>query len=145
MQITPIQYNNYNSKLNFTAYERTFVMLKPDAMNRKLDSAIMQKINDSGLKVLKQWDGVPTREQMEGNYISHKNKSFFPEWIDFLISGKIRALIVGGEDAVSKASNLKKDIRSEFAPGEKRFNLIHSSDDVESAKREISNFFDVKA
>ncbi len=53
-------------------------------------------------------------------------------------------MVLGGEDAVARASTLKKSIRSQYAPGEKRFNLIHSSDDVESAKREIANFFDTE-
>ena len=142
MQITK---NTYNYTPYFTAYEKTFVMLKPDALNRKLDSTIMKEIDSAGLKVLKQWEGVPSREKMEGNYISYKNKSFFPEWINFLVSGKIRALLLGGDDAVAKASNLKRDIRAKYAPGEIRFNLIHSSDDVDSAEREIANFFDFEA
>lgn len=61
-----------------------------------------------------------------------------------MVSGKIKAMVLGGEDAVARASTLKKSIRSQYAPGEKRFNLIHSSDDVESAKREIANFFDTE-
>lgn len=56
----------------------------------------------------------------------------------------MRALLVGGEDAVSEINSLKKAIRDEFAPGEKRFNLVHSSDDTASAKREIANFFDIE-
>ena len=53
-------------------------------------------------------------------------------------------MIIGGEDAVSAVSALKKQVREELAPGQKRFNLMHSSDDVESAKRECMNFFDTE-
>ena len=53
-------------------------------------------------------------------------------------------MLVGGEDAIDVVNALKKSVRQELAPGEKRFNLIHSSDDVESANREIHNFFDVE-
>lgn len=141
MKITP---NQASYRPCFTAYEKTFVMLKPDAINRHLDSKIMDEIKSSGLTVLTQWNGTPTRSKMEGNYITHRDKFFFKDWIDFLVSGKIKAMVLGGEDAVARASTLKKSIRSQYAPGEKRFNLIHSSDDVESAKREIANFFDTE-
>ncbi len=129
---------------SFQAYEKTFVMLKPDSFKRRLDREIMESLKSKHLDVLKQWEGIAPREKLEGNYVQHKNKSFFKEWIDFLQSGKIRALLVGGEDAIGEINSLKKSIRSSYAPGEKRFNLIHSSDDAECAKREIKNFFDVE-
>ena len=135
--------NNYY-KPSFQAYEKTFIMLKPDSFKRSLDGKIMESLKAKNLDVLKQWEGIAPREKLEGNYIQHKNKSFFKEWIDFLLSGKVRALLVGGEDAISEINNLKKSIRSSYAPGEKRFNLIHSSDDADNAKREIENFFDIE-
>ncbi len=72
MKITP---NQASYRPCFTAYEKTFVMLKPDAINRHLDSKIMDEIKSSGLTVLTQWNGTPTRSKMEGNYITHKDKS----------------------------------------------------------------------
>lgn len=138
---------NFNSRYtpSFQAYEKTFVMLKPDSFNRKLDEIIMKRIAEKKLDVLKQWEGVAPRKKLEGNYIRHKDKSFFSEWIDFLQSGKIRALLIGGEDAIEAANALKKSVRQDLAPGQKRFNLIHSSDDTASAEREIHNFFDTDA
>lgn len=138
---------NFNNRYSpsFQAYEKTFVMLKPDSFNRKLDSIIMKRIADKKLDILKQWEGIAPRKKLEENYIQHKDKPFFPAWIDFLQSGKIRALLVGGEDAIEAANALKKSVRQELAPGEKRFNLIHSSDDTTSAEREIHNFFDIEA
>lgn len=136
-------YNNYNP--SFQAYEKTFMMLKPDSFKRNLDKTIMQKISENDLEIIQQWEGIAPRKKLEGNYSQYKNKSFFKEWIDFLQSGKIRALLVGGEDAISKINSLKKSIRNEFAPGERCFNLVHSSDDVNSAKKEITNFFDIEA
>ena len=135
---------NFNNRYtpSFQAYEKTFVMLKPDSFNRKLDEIIMKRIAEKKLDVLKQWEGVAPRKKLEGNYIRHKDKSFFSEWIDFLQSGKIRALLIGGEDAIEAANALKKSVRQDLAPGQKRFNLIHSSDDTASAEREIHNFFD---
>ncbi len=138
---------NFNNRYtpSFQAYEKTFVMLKPDSFNRKLDEIIMKRIAEKKLDVLKQWEGVAPRKKLEGNYIRHKDKSFFSEWIDFLQSGKIRALLIGGEDAIEAANALKKSVRQDLAPGQKRFNLIHSSDDTASAEREIHNFFDTDA
>lgn len=138
---------NFNNRYtpSFQAYQKTFVMLKPDSFERHLDGVIMNRIADSHLQVLKQWEGVAPRKKLEENYAAHKNKSFFHSWIDFLQSGKIRAMLVGGEDAIDVVNALKKSVRQELAPGEKRFNLIHSSDDAESANREIKNFFDTDA
>lgn len=141
--LTPNFNNRYTP--SFQAYQKTFVMLKPDSFERRLDGVIMKKLADNNLQVLKQWEGIAPREKMEVNYVQHKNKPFFPAWIDFLISGKIRAMLVGGEDAIEVVNTLKKSVRQELAPGEKRFNLIHSSDDTASAEREIHNFFDKDA
>ena len=128
--------------LTFKGYEKTFMMLKPDAFERKLDGIIEKNILESGLKISESFVGIAPRKKMENNYIAKKNKSFFNEWIDFLTSGKIRAIIVEGDNAIARALNLKKEIRNQYAPNEKRFNLIHCSDDLENAKREIKNFFD---
>ncbi len=142
IQFTPLYTKNYPQ--TFTAYEKTFVMLKPDSFQRNVDGIIMKKINSKGLKVLNEWEGIAPRKKLEGNYSQYKDKPFFTKWIDFLSSGKIKAMIIGGEDAVSAVSALKKQVREELAPGQKRFNLMHSSDDVESAKRECMNFFDTE-
>ncbi len=141
-------FSNYGIQNKYTptfqAYEKTFMMLKPDSFKRNLDTIIMKRLNDNNLEIIQQWEGIAPRKKLEGNYEQYKHKSFFKQWIDFLQSGKIRALLVGGEDAISKTSSIKREIRNEFAPGEKQANLIHSSDDVTSAKKEISNFFDIE-
>ncbi len=141
IQFTPLYTKNYPQ--TFTAYEKTFVMLKPDSFQRNVDGIIMDKINSTGLKVLKQWEGIAPRQKLEENYSRHKEKPFFTTWIDFLSSGKIKAMIIGGEDAISAVSALKKSVREEFAPGQKRYNLMHSSDDTKSAQKECKNFFDI--
>lgn len=131
----------YNSP-SFSAYEKTLVLLKPDAFRRKADNLIMQKILSKNLNIEDSFEGVASRKKIEVNYVEHSKKDFFGEWIDFMVSGPIRALIVTGEDAVSKMNALKKEIRLKYAPDEKRFNLIHTSDDLLSANREIMNMFD---
>ena len=110
---------NFNNRYtpSFQAYQKTFVMLKPDSFERHLDGVIMNRIADSHLQVLKQWEGVAPRKKLEENYAAHKNKSFFHSWIDFLQSGKIRAMLVGGEDAIDVVNALKKSVRQELAPG----------------------------
>ncbi|MBR6722611.1 nucleoside-diphosphate kinase [bacterium] len=142
MYITPLN-QHYNP--NFQAYEKTFVIIKPDAVRRNLEGIILSKIKDTGLEVLDEWSGVAPREMIEGNYIQYKEKPFFQEWVDFMMSGRLRAIVLGGDDAIDKASTLKKQLRSEYAPNEKRLNLIHCSDDVEKARKEIANFLDTKA
>ena len=81
---------------------------------------------------------------MKNNYISQKHKTFFNDWIKFLTSGKIKAIVVEGDDAISKALQVKNFIRATYAPNEKRYNLVHCSDDMANARREIKNFFDME-
>ena len=142
IHFTPLYTKNYPQ--TFTAYEKTFVMLKPDSFHRNIDGIIMKKIDSAGMKVLSQWEGIAPREKLERNYIQYKDKPFFSKWIDCLSSGKIRAMVIGGDDAISAVSGIKKSVREQYAPGQKRFNLMHSSDDVESAQKECKNFFDVE-
>ena len=142
MYITPTT-QNYNQ--NFQAYEKTFVIIKPDAVRRNIESIILDKIKHSGLEILDEWSGIASRKMIEGNYIQYKDKPFFKDWIDFMVSGRLRAIILGGDDAILKASVIKKDIRNQYAPSEKRLNLIHCSDDIKSAQKEIANFLDTKA
>lgn len=141
MYISPIN-QNYNP--NFQAYEKTFVIIKPDAVKRNLEIEILNKIKNSGLEILEEWSGVAPRKMVEGNYIQYKEKPFFQEWIDFMTSGRLRAIVLGGDDAIEKAGTIKKQVRSEYAPNEKRLNLIHCSDDVEEARKEIANFLDTR-
>ena len=142
MYISPTN-QNYNP--NFQAYEKTFVIIKPDAVKRNLEIEILNKIKNSGLEILEEWSGVAPRKMVEGNYIQYKEKPFFQEWIDFKMSGRLRAIVLGGDDAIEKAGTIKKQVRSEYAPNEKRLNLIHCSDDVDEARKEIANFLDTRA
>lgn len=136
--------NNYNYP-TFQAYEKTFVIIKPDAVRRNIEEVILDKIKNSGLEILDEWSGIAPRRMVEGNYIQYKEKPFFKEWIDFMTSGRLRAIVLGGDDAISRASKIKQEVRREYASSsEKRLNLIHSSDDIESARKEIANYLDTK-
>lgn len=126
---------------SFKAKEKTFMILKPDSFQRNLDKVIEAKILKNGLEIVDSFEGIVPRRKMEINYIEKKNKSFFKDWIDFLTSSKVKALIVEGDNAISKALQIKKEIREQYAPNEKRYNLLHCSDDMINARREIKNFF----
>lgn len=137
--------NNKATRLGFNpefgSLERTFIMLKPDSFERNLAKPIENALNSQGLKVVKSWIGFAPKEKLVENYIQFKSKPFFDSWMNFLQSGKVEAMVVEGDGAVNKARALALKIREIFAPNEKRKNLLHSSDSLEAAKREIKNFF----
>lgn len=126
---------------HFGAIERTFVMLKPDSFERNLAKPIEKAFSLHGLRIVRSWTGYAPRVKLVNNYIEFKAKPFFNEWMDFLQSRKIEAMIIEGDDAVSRTRALTLKIREIFAPNEKRKNLLHSSDCLDAAKREIENFF----
>ena len=141
-QYTPyINNKNNRNNLSFKAYERSFMIIKPDAFEKKLEKVIEKNIIDKGLKITESFEGIAPRVKMENNYIAKKHKSFFKEWMDFLTSGKLKAIVVEGDDAITKALDIKSEIRRLYAPNEKRYNLVHCSDDTTNATREIINFF----
>ena len=131
--------------------ERTFAMVKPNGMKHGLLGRILSRYEASGLAVQAIRVVKMTREQAEGFYAEHKEKGFFGELVDFMTSGPVALLVLGGEDAVAKVRALNGatnpanaapgTIRYDYAPtvGE---NVVHSSDSPESAKREISYWFD---
>lgn len=130
--------------ISFTGYEKTLVIIKPDAFNRRADEMIFKKIQSQGVEILDTFEGILPRQKVEVNYTQHSDKSFFREWVDFMVSGKSKTISVGGEDAISKMQKVKKEVRIKYAPDEKRYNLMHTSDDSESAEREIANMFGSK-
>ncbi len=132
------------------AIERTFSIIKPDATKRNLTGKIVDKLESAGLRVVAQRRIRMTREQAEGFYAVHKDRPFFGELVDFMISGPVVVQVLEGENAVAKnrevmgATNPKDaapgTIRKEFAlsVGE---NSVHGSDAPETAKEEIAFFF----
>lgn len=137
-------HNSYKpvSLPSFKALEKTFAMLKPDAFERHLDKMIIEEIEKNNFKIVKTWRGIAPRKKLENNYIEFKNKSFFKEWMDFLQSGDVQGMVIEGDNAIEKFRKFTFQIRDKLAPGDKRKNLLHSSDCAEAAKRELENFFD---
>ena len=132
------------------ARERTFSIIKPDATERNLTGQIIDKLERAGLRVVAQKRIRMTRDQAEGFYAVHKERPFFRELVDFMISGPVVVQVLEGEDAVAKnrevmgATNPKDaapgTIRKDYARslGE---NSVHGSDGPDTAKTEIAYFF----
>ena len=130
--------------------EQTFSILKPDATARNLTGAINKKFEENGLRIVGQKRIHMTREQAEGFYAVHKDRPFFGELVDFMVSGPVVVQVLQGENAVAKnreimgATNPEEadagTIRKEYALsiGE---NSVHGSDSKENAEKEIALFF----
>ena len=132
------------------AIERTFSIIKPDATERNITGKIIDKLETAGLRVVAQRRIRMTREQAEGFYAVHKERPFFGELVEFMISGPVVVQVLEGEDAIARnrdvmgATNPKDaapgTVRAEFARslGE---NSVHGSDGPDTAATEIAFFF----
>lgn len=136
--------------------EKTFVMIKPDGMQRGLASEIISRIVKSGLKVAESKDIYVTREQAERLYSEHKGKEYYEPLVDYLMSGPVKVMRVEGANAVSVMRGLMGPTNPKEAPegtirGDYKFddpgskvikNTVHGSDSAQSAERELTIFFE---
>ncbi|APM39037.1 nucleoside-diphosphate kinase [Clostridium kluyveri] len=130
--------------------ERTLVLIKPDAMERKLMGEIISVYEKKGLHIAALKIVKPTIDIAKKHYNEHKGKPFFEELINFITRGEVCALIIESDNAVEVVRKINgatdpKDadvgtIRGKFALS-KSENAVHSSDSVESAVREIEIWF----
>jgi nucleoside-diphosphate kinase len=132
------------------ALERTFSIIKPDATARNLTGAINAVIEKAGLRIVAQRRVRMTREQAETFYAVHKERPFFGELVDFMISGPVVVQVLEGDEAIARyrevmgatnpANAAEGTVRKLFARsmGE---NSVHGSDAPETAKVEIAQFF----
>ena len=130
--------------------ERTLSIIKPDATRRNLTGLINAKFEDAGLKIIGQKRLQLTRTMAEKFYEIHKNRPFYNDLVDFMISGPVVVQVLEGENAVKLnravmgATNPDEadegTIRKEFAESIEA-NSVHGSDSSENAKIEISFFF----
>ena len=132
------------------AIERTFSILKPDATERNLTGAINAMIEKAGLRIVAQKRVRISREQAERFYAVHKERAFFRELVDFMMSGPVVVQVLEGDSAIAKyrdvmgatdpAKAAAGTIRKTHARsiGE---NSVHGSDALETAAREIAQFF----
>lgn len=130
--------------------ERTFLMVKPDGVQRNLVGQIIQRFETKGftlvgLKLMK-----VSRELAEQHYAVHKERPFFPKLIEFIISGPVVAMVWEGNGVIASARKIigatkpleaePGTIRGDYGLDTGR-NLIHGSDAIETAKNEISLWF----
>ncbi|MFY9687501.1 MAG: nucleoside-diphosphate kinase [Pseudolabrys sp.] len=132
------------------AVERTFSILKPDATERNLTGAINAIIEKAGLRIVAQKRVRISREQAERFYAVHRERPFFRELVEFMISGPVIVQVLEGEQAISRyrevmgatdpAKAADGTIRKVHARsiGE---NSVHGSDAPDTAAREIAQFF----
>ena len=132
------------------ALERTFSILKPDATERNITGAINAIIEKAGLRIVAQKRVRISREQAEKFYAVHRERPFFSELVDFMISGPVVVQVLEGDNAIAKyrevmgatdpAKAAAGTIRKTHAKsiGE---NSVHGSDAPETAAREIAQFF----
>ncbi len=132
------------------AVERTFSILKPDATARNLTGAINAMIEQAGLRIVGQKRVLISRAQAEKFYAVHRERPFFKELVEFMISGPVVVQVLQGENAIAKyrevmgatdpAKAAAGSIRKVHARsiGE---NSVHGSDAPNTALREIAQFF----
>lgn len=134
------------------AIERTFSIVKPDAVAKNNIGAIYTRLENAGLQIIAAKMVHLTKEQAEGFYAEHSERPFFGSLIEFMTSGPIIVQVLEGEDAVSVYREIlgatnpdeaaKGTIRADFADKMSE-NAAHGSDALASAEREIAYFFSV--
>jgi len=130
--------------------ERTLVILKPDAVQRRLIGRILARFEDKGLKLVGMKLVQITAEMAKQMYGEHEGEDFYKPLLEFVTACPVVAIVWEGLDAVSIVRTLMGPtfgpdapagtIRGDFG-GSRRYNLIHGSDSPASAEREIGIFF----
>ena len=132
------------------AKERTYLMVKPDGVQRGLMGEIVSRLERKGLKPVAMKFTVIARDTAETHYGEHKGKPFYAGLIDYITSGPVLAMVWEGDGAVAVCRQMMgKSNPKDAAPGTIRGdyavdmgrNIIHGSDSPESAAREIGIFF----
>ncbi|RMG38452.1 MAG: nucleoside-diphosphate kinase [Planctomycetota bacterium] len=132
------------------ARERSLVLFKPDAVQRRLCGRLLTRIEEKGLKVVGMKMLRLTSEMARAHYREHVQKPFYPALEAFITSAPVIALVVEGPGAVEVMRRLMGPTNGREAPPgtlrgdfglSRQMNLIHGSDSVESARREIEIYF----
>lgn len=132
------------------AVERTLSIIKPDAVAKNVIGKIYTRFEDAGLKVIAARMTCMSRAEAEGFYAVHRERPFFKDLVDFMISGPVMVQVLEGEGAILKNRDLmgatdprkaeKGTIRADFADSIDA-NAVHGSDGAETASAEIAYFF----
>ena len=132
------------------AIERTFSIIKPDATKRNLTGKIIDRFESNGLRIIASKRIHMTREQAGGFYAVHKERPFYDDLVDFMVSGPVVVQVLEGENAIAKNREImgatnpaeadEGTIRKDFAESIDA-NSVHGSDAPETAAEEIKFFF----
>ena len=132
------------------AVERTISIIKPDAVAKNVIGQIYARFEQAGLRIIAARMTHLSRRQAEGFYAVHRERPFFGDLVDFMISGPVMIQVLEGEGAILKNRDLmgatdpkkaaKGTIRADFADSIDA-NAVHGSDAVETARNEIAYFF----
>jgi len=132
------------------ALERTLSIVKPDAVKKNVIGRILARFEEAGLRVVAQRMMHLSRAEAEGFYAVHRERPFFRDLVDFMISGPVVVQVLEGENAIARNRDLmgatdpkkaaKGTIRADFADSIDA-NAVHGSDAVETARVEIAYFF----
>lgn len=130
--------------------ERTYLMLKPGVLQRRLVGEVVSRIERKGLKIVALKMLRLDAATVEKHYAEHVGKDFYAKLVEYTVSGPVVALVVEGDGAISVmrrlvgptdvAQSLPGTIRGDFCL-HTRLNIVHASDSPESAAREIGIFF----
>lgn len=130
--------------------ERTFVACKPDAVKRGLIGRIIKRFENKGYKIVGLKMMTISKELAEKHYAEHVGKPFYNRLIEYITSGPVIAMVLQGENTVAGVRHIMGStrpndaevgtLRADFAQT-MEFNVVHGSDSLESAKREIALFF----
>jgi nucleoside-diphosphate kinase len=131
--------------------QRSFVMLKPDAVKRRLAGEVLGRFEKRGLKILAAKMMIIDADLAQKHYGEHSEKPFFKDLVEYITSGPVLATVIEGEECIALirrmigATNPQEadlgTIRGDYAIDTGR-NIIHASDSTASAVREISLFFE---
>ncbi len=130
--------------------ERTYIMLKPDAVRRGLMGEIINKIERKGYKISAMKMFMMTKELLKEHYAHIADRPFYPEVEEYMMSGPVVGMIVEGENVIKGMRNFMGPTKYLDAPAgtirgdyscNDRENLIHGSDAPETAEAEIKRFF----
>lgn len=132
------------------AIERTFSIIKPDATKRNLTGKIIDRFESNGLRIIASKRIHMTREQAGDFYAVHKERPFYNDLVDFMVSGPVVVQVLEGENAIAKNREImgatnpaeadEGTIRKDFAESIDA-NSVHGSDAAETAAEEIKFFF----
>jgi nucleoside-diphosphate kinase len=132
------------------ALERTFSIVKPDGVQKNLIGEVYRRFEQAGLRIVAARMVHLTQAQAEGFYAVHRERPFFNDLVKYMISGPVMIQVLEGENAVAKnreimgATDPKKadkgTIRADLASSIEE-NVVHGSDSLENAEKEIAFFF----